>query len=496
MARPCAARRFVLLAPVGFALILFASSALAQNPPADTERPWLGVIFGPAPNSPNQLLVKDVTPDSPAAKGGLTSGDEVVKYDGQELEDIQVYRGWLRQLKVGQKVVFSVKRGDKALDLEVVVGPRPGEKTEAPVKPRAPAEALQAGIDWLLARQLENGSWPHADPSTLGGAQGLPSPPRTVLACLALQGLTQGPKCAAAYQKGLAYLLARRQPHGYVAEPEDALKLGNYSTAFMLRLLVQDDPVRHKEAIADFVAYFEREQLQESNKFFPFDWPHGGWNYFDEIRRSMLRADVTLSACVLHGISLAGVRGDTPVVKRALTFLYKCQNYDQPRDHNDGGFYFSPRNSKAGQYSGNQGEIVLDSYGTTTCDGFRSLLYAGLPVEDLRVQAAYRWIVKHFTVDVVPGFPEDHVIDWRLGLRYYYYYTLGLALAEYDRLSQANLDPTLAGWRAKLTGHLCTLQRADGSWKNQVNVMGEDDPLTATLLALNAMRTAGVAAGE
>ena len=55
-----------------------------------------------------------------------------------------------------------------------------------------------------------------------------------------------------------------------------------------------------------------------------------------------------------------------------------------------------------------------------TYAGFKSLLYAGLDVEDPQVQTALKWLRRHWTLDENPGLGEQgyyyylHVMSWAL----------------------------------------------------------------------------------
>src|SRR5262249_40885176 len=94
------------LAVLVFCLAVSPLSLLAQSPPSPsttptssetTKGPYMGVLFGPIPESrANQLpaslkhsgvLVTQVLPDSPAAQAGIQRDDIVVLYDQQIVRD-------------------------------------------------------------------------------------------------------------------------------------------------------------------------------------------------------------------------------------------------------------------------------------------------------------------------------------------------------------------------------------------------------------------------
>ena len=72
------------------------------------------------------VIVVDVQPDSPAARGGLTLGDIVLSLGGTTITEPNDLRRVRRPDRVGQRLAASVWRGDRARDIEVVVAERSG----------------------------------------------------------------------------------------------------------------------------------------------------------------------------------------------------------------------------------------------------------------------------------------------------------------------------------------------------------------------------------
>ena len=68
-----------------------------------------------------------------------------------------------------------------------------------------------------------------------------------------------------------------------------------------------------------------------------------------------------------------------------------------------------------------------------TYAGFKSLLYAGMDADDVRVRAAFDWIRRHWTFDENPGMKQD-------GL-FYYYHAMARAL---NIAQQSAIGPLLA----------------------------------------------------
>src|SRR6185436_16813834 len=110
-------------------------------------------------------------------------------------------------------------------------------------------------------------------------------------------------------------------------------------------------------------------------------------------------------------------------VQNALIFVSRCQNLESPHNTtpfaakiNDGGFYYTP-------VPGKDDETVnggLRSYGAMSYAGLKSLVFAGVKPDDVRVKAVVKWIGKNYDVTSHPGQGQAGV--------YYYYNTFAKAL--------------------------------------------------------------------
>jgi serine protease Do len=72
-------------------------------------------------------LVREVVPNSPAAKGGLVAGDIVLTVAGTEVYDAAHLRNRVADLAPGKAYPFEIWREGKKSTLQVKVGARPGE---------------------------------------------------------------------------------------------------------------------------------------------------------------------------------------------------------------------------------------------------------------------------------------------------------------------------------------------------------------------------------
>jgi serine protease Do len=81
------------------------------------------------------VLVSEVEPDGPAARGGLRAGDVILKFNGSPVTDSRSLREQVRKAEAGSEATLSVSRDGRSLDLKVKLGgsaappSRPGRTT-------------------------------------------------------------------------------------------------------------------------------------------------------------------------------------------------------------------------------------------------------------------------------------------------------------------------------------------------------------------------------
>lgn len=97
-----------------------ATKAKSQGRGGD--RPYFGSIPDFASDEPGYHL-GGVSPDSPAAKGGLKPGDAILKLGEYKIGNLEDFDGALRKYKAGDKVPVVVKRAGQEQTLEVVLDP-------------------------------------------------------------------------------------------------------------------------------------------------------------------------------------------------------------------------------------------------------------------------------------------------------------------------------------------------------------------------------------
>ena len=161
---------------IGFAIpvnMVQVVAASAKGGGSAVKRPWLGaklqnvtpeIAEGLGLKRASGALVASVTPNSPAGKAGLKSGDVIVSIDGQSVEDQNGfdYRFGLRPL--GGHAQVGVLRGANETAIAVALQTAPERpREEIVIKARSPLTGAKVGnLSPALADELR------LDPSTEG----------------------------------------------------------------------------------------------------------------------------------------------------------------------------------------------------------------------------------------------------------------------------------------------------------------------------------------
>jgi S1-C subfamily serine protease len=116
------------------AALVLGAPALKDREPLGKGPGYLGVTFQ---QDEGGMVVTDVKPDSPAAKGGVRVNDLMVKLDGVSLADAET--GDLVKMVAGMRpgtvVKLEVRRGSETVTLKVKLGPRPADFQPTPRLP-------------------------------------------------------------------------------------------------------------------------------------------------------------------------------------------------------------------------------------------------------------------------------------------------------------------------------------------------------------------------
>lgn len=352
--------------------------------------------------------------------------------------------------------------------------------------------AVAKGIIYLRQQQQADGSW---------------SPnPGPAITALAVQVLLDDPATSLedpAFQKAVTYILGKRKPDGGI---HDGF-LENYNTSICLsalgRLRVLPQVGDSLKPAQDYLRQLQwawqtdpaGRAVDESHPFF------GGAGYGQHGRPDMSNTQI-----MIQGLHDSGLRCDDPAYQRALVFITRCQGTASNTEFGDmivpdGGFIYATSVNKdaigqpqsmAGAITMEDGTSRLATYGSMTYAGFKSYLYAELNRNDPRVQDAYRWITRHYTLKQNPGLRDDPATptDERMQGYYYYLHTFARAMEAWGETTLTLADGSVRNWRVDLIDQLLSLQRSDGSWANQADRWMEGDTTLVTCYALLALQYA------
>jgi len=119
---------------LGFAIPIDRARRVADDLVAHgkARQPWIGVRIGESggdqtnrPNVSRGAVVGVVTPDSPAAAAGIRRGDVLVKSRERTLRSPYDWEAELLELRVGEEVPLTIRRGGREMQMRVTVADRP-----------------------------------------------------------------------------------------------------------------------------------------------------------------------------------------------------------------------------------------------------------------------------------------------------------------------------------------------------------------------------------
>jgi len=338
--------------------------------------------------------------------------------------------------------------------------------------------AINRGLDWLATQQKEDGSWSEAN-----------FPALTALPLWAFS-MSNHPKKAEITAKAAKFILGNVQADGgiYRKIPGKGGGLSNYNTALcMIALHSLNDPQYTPIVL-------KARKFVAAGQHFGSDIYDGGMGYDRETGRSY--TDLSDSVIAFEAMRLTQSaedlrnKSETRVDldwEAAVRYLGRLQNNSATGTENAGGFAYRPDESKAGTTTNKEGVVIFRSYGSMTYAGLLSLIYADVNKNDPRVQSAFDWAAKHWTLDENPGMGDQ-------GL-YYFYNILSKALAIYGRDTIPGKDQSQIPWRDALTKKLVGLQKVDsktghGYWVNTNNRFWEANDVLVTAYTLIALEVA------
>jgi len=314
--------------------------------------------------------------------------------------------------------------------------------------------SLTLAHDFLLTSQLENGSWKNE-----------PAITALVLYSFLLNPIyNPGAKSEKVLLKGFEYLETFVKPDGGIYRNE----YKSYTTAVCLLAFTESKLEKYKTLINNAKQFLIQFQVDESEGITEDHQFYGGIGYGGDERPDLSNTQLALDAIKAAEDYEASYSGVVPANlskvekderelglhwRKALIFLARCQNVkavnDMPYAEDDGGFIY-----ETGHYK----EERSHSYGSMTYAGVKSLLYARVDKEDIRVKRAVSWIRSHYTLEENPGFGQAAL--------YYYYMTFAKCL---DALGEDVIVDDKGNkhyWREGLIKKLISLQHEKGYWVN------------------------------
>ena len=148
--------------PVNMARVVVAS---ALGGGGIVKRPWLGarlqrvtpeIAESLALKRPAGALVASVSPDSPAAKAGLRTGDLIVGIDGQPVDDPNTFDYRFATKPLGGQAQVKVMRGDKEVPVAIALQTAPdGPREEITIRALSPFQGMRvSNLSPALAEEL------------------------------------------------------------------------------------------------------------------------------------------------------------------------------------------------------------------------------------------------------------------------------------------------------------------------------------------------------
>ena len=368
------------------------------------------------------------------------------------------------------------------------------EKGAPPEKGSRTAQGIQAAADkgaaWLATQQNSDGGYGPFGDLRVKNASDVGITAFAIYA-LAKSGAATRAESAASVARAVDFLLRNQQENGAFYDPKDPT-LQNYKTCVALLALNALDRVKHAGAIKKAQAFIKAQQFDEDDGYKPGEnVGFGGIGY-----GSKQRPDLSNTQFALEALAESGLSGTEELWKKAVVFVARCQNSKTVDPllekmnigtSKDGGFRYTPDETRGPSESLDTGPKIFSSYGSMTYAALKSLLYASASKDDQLVKDAFDWISRNFTVRENPGMAtKANPKAGQQGL-YYYYHTMAKALSLYGQPIIKDDKGVGHDWARELGEHLISLQSPEGSWKSTSERWYEEIPVLATSYAVVAL---------
>ena len=343
----------------------------------------------------------------------------------------------------------------------------------------ATRHSMVTAFQYLSDSQQPNGSWKY-DPAVTA----------LVLTSFMLEPqYTPDDKTAEVVKKGYTFLEQFVKPDGGIYHEQ----YRNYSTAVGLMAFAATGKSEYQSIIDNAREYLITFQLDEGEAISPEHAYYGGIGYGGDDRPDLSNLQLALEA-IKTAETFKAVPDDrvalshpaepaaqeetmAPHWQKALVFLIRTQNIDSLNDMDyatdDGGFIY-----ETGHYKPERSI----SYGSMTYAGLKSLLYAGIDKDDMRVKRAYDWIRSHYSVDENPNFGTSSL--------YYYFMTATQCLTSFGGDTIVDSQGNTHYWREDFFNKIISLQHEEGYWVNPDGRYQENIKDLATAYSVIAIKHA------
>jgi squalene-hopene/tetraprenyl-beta-curcumene cyclase len=312
--------------------------------------------------------------------------------------------------------------------------------------------SLKNAHKFLLNSQQPNGSWDNHPAITALVLYSFMVPPL----------YSPDTNSEQALQKGFAYLETFVQPDGGIYGEG----YRNYVTAVCLLAFTESGEKKYETIIKNAKNFLIKFQVDEDEDIAENHPYYGGIGYGGDDRPDLSNTQFALDAIKAAEDYEARYSRAIPAYpdqmeqeeaelglhwQKALIFLARCQNVkavnDMPYAVDDGGFIY-----ETGTYKPERSH----SYGSMTYAGVKSLVYARVDKDDIRVQRAVSWIKAHYTLEENPGYGQKAL--------YYYYMTFAKCLDALGEEVIVDVNGRKHYWREELIKKLLSLQHEEWYW--------------------------------
>ncbi|MCC7085350.1 MAG: terpene cyclase/mutase family protein [Pirellulales bacterium] len=259
-------------------------------------------------------------------------------------------------------------------------------------------------------------------------------------------------------------------------------RIPNYETCLAISTLSSaNQDGRYNELLKKAEKFVKGVQFDEAEDKQTNDLSYGGSGYG---RGGSGRPDLSNTAFLIDALHDLGRDGNDEAIQKALVFVSRCQNLESQYNttklaaegNQDGGFFYTVAEGAGSSPAGQIDQGGLRSYGTMTYAGLKSMIYAGVTKDDIRVKAALGWLKKNYTLKENPPLGSD-------GL-YYYYHTLAKCLSAMGEPLFEDSHGVRHDWRKEIVEELAKRQKENGTWVNTNRKWMETDPNLVTAYSL------------